>query len=88
MDLPLVIVDAANFASTFTRSAAATFISPTVAFTGLNSRNLLGQFVLWNLGYGSCEVIIRLRIFNAVKVSPDFKILDCVLELRLLDPPE
>ena len=88
VDLTLVIVDAPKFASTFTWSAAATFISPTVAFTGLNSGNLLGKFVLWHLGYGGCEVIIRLRIFNAVKVSPDFKICYCVLELRLLDPPE
>ena len=79
VDLPLGIVDTADVAATFMRAAAATFISPTVASTGLNSRNLSGKLVLWHIGFRVCESISRLQICNDVKVSSDFKSLDCVL---------
>ena len=86
VDLPLGIVDTAAVAATVMRAAATTFIYPIVAFTGLNSRNLSGKLVLWNVGYGGCEVINRLQIYNAIKVIPNFKRIDCVLELRVLVP--
>ena len=79
VDLTLGIVDAAAVAATFTRTAATTFIAPTVASTGLNSGNLSGKLVLWHIGYRVCESISRLQICNDVKVSSDFKSLDCVL---------
>ena len=85
--LPLGIVDTPNVVANFTRAAAATVV-PTVASTSLNAGNLSRQLILWHLGYSSYEVIKRLQIFNAVKVRPDFNILDFFLELRVLDPPE
>ena len=87
MDLPLGIEDAVVAAATFIR-AAATIFSPTVAYTGMNTGNLLGELILWHIEYSDCKVIILLRICNAVKVSPNFNILYCVLELNVLDPPE
>ena len=87
MELPLGILDDAAVAANFTRASATTTISPTVAFTGLNAGKLSEKLVPWHLGYGGCEVIRRLRICNAVKVSPEFKSLDYVLELRVLDLP-
>ena len=77
MDLPLVIVDSAAVLVTFTLTTAAT-VAATVGSTGLKSGNLSGKLVLCHLGYCGCEVISHLRICNAVKVSPDFKIFDCV----------
>ena len=46
VNLALGILDDADVASTFTRVATAILIPPIVAFTGLNSGNLLGQLVL------------------------------------------
>ena len=88
VDLPLGIVDTADVAATFMRAAAATFISPTVASTGLNSRKLSEKLLLGHIGYGGYEVISCLRIFNTIKVIPNFKSLDCVLDSRVLEPPE
>ena len=59
VELPLVIVDSAAVATTFTRAVAAT-ADPTVASTGLNARNLLGKLVLWYLEYNGCEAVSRL----------------------------
>ena len=87
MELPLIVIDSAAVADTFTRAAADT-AAPTIASNGLNAGNISEKIIIWHLGYIGCEVISRLRICNAVKVRPNFKSLDCVLELRVLDPPE
>ena len=49
------VVDAAAVETTFTSATAAT-VTPTVASTVPNVENLLGQLILWNLGYIGCEV--------------------------------
>ena len=84
--LPLGILYSAAVVATFMRAATANF-STTVASTRLNTGKRLGQLLLWNIRNNGCEVISRLRICNAVKVSPDFKSLDYVGELRVLEPP-
>ena len=91
MDLPLGILDYVAFAATFTQAAATTVdptVAPTVSSIELNTGNLLVKLVLWHIGNSGCEVISRLRIYNAVKVSPEFNILECVGEFRVLDTPE
>ena len=87
VDLPLGILGSAAVASSWTWASAAKFIAPTVAYTGLNYGNLSVQSVLWYLVYGGCEEISCLQRCYAVKVSPDFKSLGCVFELRMLGPP-
>ena len=87
VELPPGIVYAAAVAATFTRAAVAT-VAPTVASNAPNVGNLSGKMILSHLGYSGCEVINPLQICNAVKIIPDFKILDCVLELRVFDPLE
>ena len=74
MDLPLEILDAAVFVTTFMQVAAAT-IAPTVASTCLNDRNFSKKLILHNLGYSGCEVVRRLQICNAINFRPDFKMM-------------
>ena len=76
LELPLGIVDDADVAATFTWASAATFITPIVASTRLNYENLSGKLLLWYIGYRGCEMVSHLRIYNAVKVSPDLNSLD------------
>ena len=56
VDLYQQILDAAAITTKFKHATTAT-VDFTVASTGLNARNLLGNLILWNLGNRICEVV-------------------------------